>query len=430
MAFEFQKGSRQAQHVMEPEHDTDCPEDANFWKNKYKDLQERFTEELEQMEMKWRCTLEREESNKPETLCSRLKDRDKRFQDFSKNESPAELEEMGFQSTIKQLEERNQENIMIQKKWRRRIYELEQKEELWKRKVMDLEKENSNLAEEVKFWKMKVNKVELLKEMAEKHEQWEKRVHQINEKKGLDQVRQWKAKVKKLKKEKALKAHRDVGDVPTEVRAQQVRAEELVEEEQSSGRQIKALKNRNSRLVQKVGSLEKRIKQLEAEREMAQKFRRWEKKVEELKENKRRKKRKKAKAQIKKLIKTNRELDKAWKRKVGRLKVKKTRAASVIQSLEKTIKELKMKFELPVMAEESVEAWEEVIQQVSLGEKGEELKEKQKVNGEKDTPLLAAVERDDDKVKNLKDEEKAIKKGNTETKEWKKGLSKLVCCLL
>lgn len=430
MAFEFQKGSRQAQHVMEPEHDTDCPEDANFWKNKYKDLQERFTEELEQMEMKWRFTLEREESNKPETLCSRLKDRDKRFQDFSKNESPAELEEMGFQSTIKQLEERNQENIMIQKKWRRRIYALEQKEELWKRKVMDLEKENSNLAEEVKFWKMKVNKVELLKEMAEKHEQWEKRVHQINEKKGLDQVRQWKAKVKKLKKEKALKAHQDVGDVPTEVRAQQVRAEELVEEEQSSGRQIKALKNRNSRLVQKVGSLEKRIKQLEAEREMAQKFRRWEKKVEELKENKRRKKRKKAKAQIKKLIKTNRELDKAWKRKVGRLKVKKTRAASVIQSLEKTIKELKMKFELPVMAEESVEAWEEVIQQVSLGEKGEELKEKQKVNGEKDTPLLAAVERDDDKVKNLKDEEKAIKKGNTETKEWNKGLSKLVCCLL
>lgn len=356
MAFEFQKGSRQAQHVMEPEHDTDCPEDANFWKNKYKDLQERFTEELEQMEMKWRFTLEREESNKPETLCSRLKDRDKHFQDFSKNESPAELEEMGFQSTIKQLEERNQENIMIQKKWRRRIYELEQKEELWKRKVMDLEKENSNLAEEVKFWKRKVNKVELLKEMAEKHEQWEKRVHQINEKKGLDQVRQWKAKVKKLKKEKALKAHQDVGDVPTEVRAQQVRAEELVEEEQSSGRQIKALKNRNSRLVQKVGSLEKRIKQLEAEREMAQKFRRWEKKVEELKENKRRKKRKKAKAQIKKLIKTNRELDKAWKRKVGRLKVKKTRAASVIQSLEKTIKELKMKFELPVMAEESVEA--------------------------------------------------------------------------
>lgn len=58
-----------------------------------------------------------------------------------------------------------------------------------------------------------------------------------------------------------------------------------------------------------------------------------------------------------------------------------------------------------------------MIQQVSLGEKGEELKEKQKVNGEKDTPLLAAVERDDDKVKNLKDEEKAIKKGNTETKE-------------
>lgn len=366
MALEFQSerqnGSRQAQRVMESEHDTDCLEDANFWKNKYKDLQERFTEELEQVEMKWRFKLERvEERNKPETLCPRLKGRDKRFPDFSKHESPAELEEMRlkemrFQNTIKQLEERNQENIMIQKGWKRHIHKLEQKEELWKRKVMDLEKENSILAEEVMFWKRKLNKVELLKEMAEKHEQWEKRVHQINEKKRQDQVQQWKAKVKKLKKEKALKAHQDVGDVPTEVRAQQVRAEELLEEQQSFGRQIKALKNKNSRLVQKVGSLEKRIKQLETEREMAQKFHKWEKKVEELKENKRRKKRKKAKAQIKKLIKTNRELDKAWKRKVGRLKLKKTRAANVIQSLEKTIKELKMKFELPVMAEESAEA--------------------------------------------------------------------------
>lgn len=42
-------------------------------------------------------------------------------------------------------------------------------------------------------------------------------------------------------------------------------------------------------------------------------------------------------------------------------------------------------------------------QQVSLEEKGEELKEKQKVNREKDTQLLAAVERDDEKVKNFKD---------------------------
>lgn len=76
----------------------------------------------------------------------------------------------------------------------------------------------------------------------------------------------------------------------TEVRAQQVRAEELLEEQQSSGRQIKALKNKNNRLVQKVGSLEKTIKQLEAERgpenpEMG------EESGEELKENKRRKKR-------------------------------------------------------------------------------------------------------------------------------------------
>lgn len=356
---ERQNGSRPAQHGMESEHDTDCPQDANFWKNKYKDLQERFTEELEQMEMKWRFTLERvEERNKPETLCPRLKDGDKRVPDFSKRESPAELEElrlkeMRFQSTIKQLEERNQENIMIQKSWKRHIRKLEQKEELWKRRVKDLEKENNILAEEVKFWKRKLNEVELLKEMAEKQEQWEKRVHQINEKKRQDQVQQWKAKVKKLKKEKALKVHQDV---PTDARAQQERAEELQEEQQSSGRQIKALKNKNQRLVQKVASLEKRIKQLEAEREMAQKFQRWEKKVEKLKEKKRQKKREKAKAQIKELIKTNRELDRAWKRKVQRLKVKKSRAASVIQSLEKRIKELKMKFELPVMAEESVAA--------------------------------------------------------------------------
>lgn len=53
-------------------------------------------------------------------------------------------------------------------------------------------------------------------------------------------------------------------------------------------------------------------------------------------------------------------------------------------------------------------------QQVSLEEKGEDLKEKQK---EKDPQLLAAVERDDEKVKSYKDEEKAIKNSNTETKE-------------
>lgn len=48
---------------------------------------------------------------------------------------------------------------------------------------MDLKKENNILTEKVKFCKRKVNKVELLKEMAEKHEQWEKWVRHINEKK-------------------------------------------------------------------------------------------------------------------------------------------------------------------------------------------------------------------------------------------------------
>lgn len=349
-------------HVMDSQHHTDCPpeEDANFWKNKYKDLEERFTVEMEQMEMKWRFTLKRveERRSKLETFCLRVKGRDKGVPAFAKHESPAELEEMWlkevrFQSVIRQLEERNQ----------RHIYELEQKDERWKSKVMELEKENDILAEKAKFWRRKAKKVELLKELAEKHERWEKRVHQINEEKRRAKVRAWKAKVKKLKKENTLRAHQDVGNAAAEVKTQQARDEELMEEQQSSGRQIKELKNKNSRLVQKVGSLEKRIKRLEAEKELVQKFQRWEKKVEELRENKRRNKREKAKAQIKELIKTNRELDKAWKRKVERLKAKKKRAASAIQSLETTIKELKMKFNRPVMGEERVEAREETSQQ-------------------------------------------------------------------
>lgn len=40
---------------------------------------------------------------------------------------------------------------------------------------------------------------------------------------------------------------------------------------------------------------------------------------------------------------------------------------------------------------------------MSLEEKGQELQEKQKVDREKDTQLLADVERDDEKVKHFKD---------------------------
>lgn len=82
-----------------------------------------------------------------------------------------------------------------------------------------------------------------------------------------------------MKQENALKDHQDDGDQRTEVRAQQVRYEEMMVNQQSSERQIKEMNDKNSRP-------ERKIKRLEKEKELVEKFQRWEKKVGEMNEKK------------------------------------------------------------------------------------------------------------------------------------------------
>lgn len=88
----------------------------------------------------------------------------------------------------------------------------------------------------------------------------------------------------------------------TEVKAQQVKYEELMEKLQRLDRKIKN-NDKNS-------SLERKVKQLEEERHLDQNFQRWEKKGEELKEDNRQPKREQMKARLKRLISANRKGEK------------------------------------------------------------------------------------------------------------------------
>lgn len=91
----------------------------------------------------------------------------------------------------------------------------------------------------------------------------------------------------------------------TEVKAQQVKYEELMEKLQRLDRKIKN-NDKNSSLAKKVDELERKVKQLEEERHLDQNFQRWEKKGEELKEDNRQPKREQMKARLKRLISANR----------------------------------------------------------------------------------------------------------------------------
>lgn len=117
--------------------------------------------------------------------------------------------------------------------------------------------------------------VELHKELAEKHDRWVTRVHESKEEKN---------KVKEFPKENALNVDQADGHVQAEVKAQQVKYEELMEKEQRLDRKIKESNDNNSSLAQKVDELERRVKQLEEERQLDQNLQRLEK-VELLNEN-------------------------------------------------------------------------------------------------------------------------------------------------
>lgn len=385
---------RQAQHLMETKSSTEGSGDVSFWKNKYKHLQERFTEKMTQVEMKWRLMLKEAEEKKNERENHYLQSKGGEkgfFRIFTKTNNQAGLEEMQlkekmFQRTIGELEENNQKLILAQKGWDmqtqelvQQICELEEKDEGWKRKVMQLEKENKILAEKVNSWERKVKNVELQKELAEKHERWVARVHELKEEKRQTQ----------MQTENALNVDEDDGHVQTEVKAQQVKYEELMEKQQSLDRKIKETNDKNSSLAKKVDELERKVKQLEEERQLEQNLPRWEKKVEGLKENKKQPKREQMKARIKRLIGANRKRGKRWKRKVEATEEKKKKVASIVRALQRKMKELKIKFELRKKFQrwkKKVEKREEMSQKAMLGKDGKnERRNKSSKEGEKIT---------------------------------------------
>lgn len=402
VAYESQSetpnSGRQAQHLMETKSGTEGSGDVSFWKNKYKHLQERFTEKMTQVEMKWRLTLKEaeEKKNELENHYLQSKGREKGFfRIFTKANNQAELEETQlkeemFQRTIGELEENKQKLVLAQKGWDmqtqelvQQICELEEKDEGWKRKVMQLEKENKILAEKVNSWERKVKNVELQTELAEKHERWAARVHELQEEKRQTQTQTRKNKVKEFQKENALNVDEDDGRVQTGVKAQQVKHEELMEKQQSLDRKIKETNDKNSSLAKKVDELERKVKQLE------QNFPGWEKKVEGLKENQKQPKREQMKARIKRLIGANRKRGKRWKRKVEATEEKKKKVASIVRTLRRKMKELKIKFELRKKFQrwkKKVEKREEMSQKATLGKDGKnERRNKSSKEGEKIT---------------------------------------------
>lgn len=74
----------------------------------------------------------------------------------------------------------------------------------------------------------------------------------------------WK-KVKDFLKENALNLDQDDDDghLQTDVKAQQVKCEELMEKQQRLGRKIRETNDTNSSRAKKVDKLERKVKQLE-----------------------------------------------------------------------------------------------------------------------------------------------------------------------
>lgn len=69
---------RQAQHLMETNSSTEGSEDVSSWKNKSEDLQERFTEKVAQVEMKWWLMLKEAEEKKKELVSLFLRSESKK----------------------------------------------------------------------------------------------------------------------------------------------------------------------------------------------------------------------------------------------------------------------------------------------------------------------------------------------------------------
>lgn len=305
----------QEQPLMESKSSPAGSERGSSWKNKY--LQERFTQELMQVEMKWRLMLKGMEEKKDELECLFLpsKGGDKSIFSFltkTNNQAEKELKEKRvqeetFQGTIRELEESNQKLTLMQNSSDRRSQELEQqmreleeKDEGWRRKVMELEKEKEALAEKMNSWEKKVKNAELHKELAEKQERWAARVHKLKEERRKSQIRTLKNKVREFQRENELKVDRDDEQVRTEVKAGRVKYEELMEKQQSLERKIKETDDKNSSLAQKLDELERKVSRLEEERRLEQSYREqmkarierlmgacrkwWERKVATLKE--------------------------------------------------------------------------------------------------------------------------------------------------
>lgn len=284
-----------------------------------------------------------------------------------------------LQEVVGELMEKKQKLSQSQKCWygqrqelMQHICELEAKDDGWKTKVMQLEKENMILAQKVNSWERKVKHVELQIDLAEKHERWMTRVYEIKQEKKQGQMQTLKCKVKEFLKENAPNVDQNDGQVQAKVNAQQEKYEELMEKQQSLDQRIQEANDRNCSLAKKVDELERKVKQLEEEKQLGQNVQRWEKETGELKEDERQPETEPAEARVNGSISADHKEDKGAKRKVGSLKEKKT-VASIVQTLQRKIEGLRFKAELAERFQRwkrKAETRETPSQEATLGEEG------------------------------------------------------------
>lgn len=103
-----------------------------------------------------------------------------------------------------------------------------------------------------------VKNVELHKEPGEKHQRWATRVHELKEERRQSQTQTWKNKVGEFQRENESTVDQGDGRGRTEVKAGQVKYEELMEKQQSLDRKIKETVEKNSSLAQRLDELERK----------------------------------------------------------------------------------------------------------------------------------------------------------------------------
>lgn len=237
-------------------------EDISFWKTKSKDLQERITEEMAQEEMKWRLMPQEVEEKRNElTLAPIERQRKKASAEFLPK--PAARWRIGGKQP---------EAYPDSKKLGQADLSLSNTCGNWRKKTMVGKKKWCS-------WR-KINKFYLRKRTAGRERvknvalHWKRRA-----KTRCRRGRRWKIFWRKM--HWTWIQDDDDGHLQTDVKAQQVKCEELMEKQQRLGRKIRQTNDTNSSRAKKVDKLERKVKQLE-ETYFCHNFQKWIKK--ELKE--------------------------------------------------------------------------------------------------------------------------------------------------